>query len=81
MSAVDSQRDDATPVAPVRAGWRRWIAGGLFLVTGAGLVVEQCLKPVDEEEGSYPPDHPESLKQGRRANAGREGTTLSLIHI
>jgi len=26
-------------VAPVRAGWRRWIAGGLFLVTGAGLVV------------------------------------------
>ena len=23
-------------------------------------------------EGSYPPDHPEALKQGRRANAGRK---------
>ncbi|PZS19645.1 MAG: hypothetical protein DLM60_09850 [Pseudonocardiales bacterium] len=38
---------------------------------------EQCLKPVMSKinGGSYPPDHPEVLKQDRRSNAGREGTT------
>jgi hypothetical protein len=36
---------------------------------------EQCLKPVDQEEGSYPPSDLEALKQDRRCNAGREGTT------
>jgi hypothetical protein len=36
---------------------------------------EQCLRPVDERDGSYPPDHLRALKQDRRANAGREGTT------
>ena len=33
------------------------------------------MKPVDEQEGSYPPDHLQALEQDRRANAGREGTT------
>jgi hypothetical protein len=36
---------------------------------------EQCLRPVDERKGSYPPDHLQALEQDRRANAGREGTT------
>jgi hypothetical protein len=36
---------------------------------------EQCLKPVDDRGGSYPPDHLQALKQDRRSNAGREGTT------
>jgi hypothetical protein len=36
---------------------------------------EQCLRPVDEREGSYPPDHLQALEQDRRANADREGTT------
>jgi hypothetical protein len=36
---------------------------------------EQCLRPVDEVEGPYPPGHLQALKQDRRANAGREGTT------
>ena len=36
---------------------------------------EQCLRPVDDRGGSYPPDHLQALKQDRRANAGREGTT------
>ena len=31
------------------------------------------------EEGSYPPDHLQALKQDRRANAGREGTTVLTI--
>ena len=37
---------------------------------------EECLKPVDlPGRGCTFPDHPEqALKQGRRANAGREGT-------
>jgi hypothetical protein len=43
---------------------------------GAGPVLsEQCLRPVDDRGGSYPPDHLQALKQDRRANAGREGMT------
>jgi putative transposase len=42
-------------------------------------MLEQCLRPVDEAEGSYLPDHLEALKQGRRANAGREGTTRAQV--
>ena len=30
-------------------------------------------------EGSYPPDHLEAIKQGRRANAGRKGTTVLTV--
>jgi hypothetical protein len=33
---------------------------------------EQCLKPVDDRGGSYPPDHLEALKQGRRAKRRSE---------
>jgi hypothetical protein len=40
---------------------------------------EQCLRPVDEREGSYPPDHLQALEQDRRANAGREGTTVLTV--
>ncbi len=36
---------------------------------------EQCLRPVDDLEGPYPPGDLEALKQGRRVNAGRKGTT------
>jgi hypothetical protein len=36
---------------------------------------EQCLKPVDDLEGPYPPGDLEALKQDRRWNAGRKGTT------
>jgi hypothetical protein len=36
---------------------------------------EQCLKPVDDLEGPYPPGDLEALKQDRRCNAGRKGTT------
>ena len=31
------------------------------------------------EEGSYPPDHLEAIKQDRRANAGRKGTTVLTV--
>jgi len=38
-------------------------------------LLEQCLNSVDQEGGSYPPGDLEALKQDRRWNAGREGTT------
>src|ERR671917_433993 len=31
------------------------------------------------EEGSYPPDHLQGIKQDRRANAGRKGTTVLTV--
>jgi hypothetical protein len=47
-----------------------------FALAGVGPPLEECLKPVDlPGRGCTFPDHPEqALKQGRRANAGREGT-------
>ena len=48
------------------------VGAALWAVRKAG---EQCLRPVDDRGGSYPPDHLQALKQDRRANAGREGTT------
>jgi transposase-like protein len=40
---------------------------------------EQCLKPVDESRGRFLPDAKSGLKQGRRCNAGREGTPVLTV--
>jgi hypothetical protein len=85
MNALSGSESSAGP-ARVLCGRRSECEGlgGLIERVRAGcsaaLVVsgeEQCLRPVDDREGSYPPDHLQALKQDRRANAGREGTTLA----